>query len=213
MTKLCLLPVVAACLSLPTLAASDPRREDANRAAVADTSREAQEILARLTAPPAGEDRLSPSASSPPLALAVVPGDAASLNIALTLFNLSPFPLQVATLDPFRALDGQALLIETVFPFTFRPPPFGALVVEYPAAEEAGKGPAVLSFSGFEAQESASFNLDPDAYEDPDSGVTLQDLDGTRIELVFAEGRRGVGKLVFQPDLNGALAVIFQTFP
>jgi hypothetical protein len=77
----------------------------------------------------------------------------------------------------------------------------------------SGKGPAVLGFTSFDQFESASWNMDPDTYDDPAFGATVQDMDGTRIELVYAGALRCSGRLQFDATLNSSIAFITQTSP
>jgi len=71
----------------------------------------------------------------------------------------------------------------------------------------------VLSSSGWGFGESAFFNLDPNAYDDPGFGATVADMTGTRIEVVYTGDRRCAGAPVFNPSLNASIAFLTQTFP
>jgi hypothetical protein len=144
-------------------------------------------------------------------AIGVIPGPATGFNIRLGLFNVAPSGLNYGIIDPFRAFGGRSLLLESVF--STAPPAGGTLDVLYPPTGTSGKGPAVLGFTSFDQFESVSFNMDPDTYDDPAFGVTVQDMDGTVIELVYAGELRCAGTLQFNAGLNASVAVITQTFP
>jgi hypothetical protein len=80
-----------------------------------------------------------------------------------------------------------------------------------------GKGPVVLSFTNFIQFSSAAFNTDPDTYDNPDFGATVQDLDQTVIELVYSSDVPGSrccqGTLAFDAALNASVANVVQVFP
>ena len=143
-------------------------------------------------------------------AIAVLPGPAGNFNIRPTILNLRPREVDVVVMDAFSALGGDSLLFESVFAVT--PPPGGTLDVEYPNGV-AGVGPVVLSSTGWDFGETVSFNLDPDAYDNPAFGATVQDMDATRIEMVYRGRLRCAGTLTFNPGLNASIAVITQVNP
>src|SRR5262245_2076679 len=151
------------------------------------------------------------SESSPLCAIAVIPGPAASTNIRFGVFNTTGGnTLDDLIVDSFFALGGKSLLHESVF--ATAPPPGGTLAVEYPGAV-SGKGPVVLSFTGFDSLESVAFNTDPDTYEDASFGATVADMDGTRLEGVFSNGLRCAGTLAFNAGFNASIAALTQTSP
>jgi hypothetical protein len=147
-------------------------------------------------------------------AIVVLPGPADSVNIRFGLFNVIDDRLDILIMNSFRAFDGQALLHQSVFDTVA--PASGTLTVLYPP-DEAGKGPAVLRFTEFTQFKSAAFSTDPDTYNDPDFGATVEDMDQTTIELVYssnvAGSRRCQGTLVFNATLNTSIANIVQVFP
>jgi hypothetical protein len=147
-------------------------------------------------------------------AVVVLPGPADNFNIRFGVFNVAADRLDVLIMDSFRALGGQSLLHESVFDTVA--PASGTLTVEYPSGV-AGKGPVVLSFTDFTQFESAAFNTDPDTYDDPIFGATVEDLDQTVIELVYSSdvpgSRRCQGTLAFDAALNASVANIVQVFP
>jgi hypothetical protein len=159
---------------------------------------------------------MSSSAAADPTLCAVVvlPGPAESVNIRFGVFNVAADRLDVLIMDSFRALGGQSLLHESVFDTVA--PASGTLAVEFPSGV-AGKGPVVLSFTDFTQFESAAFNTDPDTYDDPLFGATVEDLDQTVIELVYSSDRPGSrrcqGTLEFDAALNASVANIVQVFP
>jgi hypothetical protein len=117
-------------------------------------------------------------------------------------------------MDSVRALGGQSLLHESVFDTVASGS--GTLTVEYPSGAP-GKGPVVLSFTDFTQFESAAFNTDPDTYDDPIFGATVEDLDQTVIELIYSSdvpgSRRCQGTLRFDAALNASVANIVQVYP
>jgi hypothetical protein len=151
-------------------------------------------------------------------AIAVIPGPATSSNIRFGVFNTTSLggagvvgnTLDHLIVDSFSALGGSSLLHESVF--LPAAPPGGTLAVEYPNGV-SGKGPAVLSFTGFDSLESVAFNTDPDTYDDPDFGATVSDMDGTRLEAVFSAGLRCAGTLTFNAGFNASIAALTQTSP
>jgi hypothetical protein len=54
---------------------------------------------------------------------------------------------------------------------------------------------------------------DPDTYDDPNFGATVQDLDKTVIEAAYAEGLRCRGTLKFEDAMNASIANLVQVFP
>jgi hypothetical protein len=157
---------------------------------------------------------MASSAAAGLCAVVVLPGPAESVNIRFGVFNVAADRLDVLIMDSFRALGGQSLLHESVF--DTMAPASGTLTVEYPSGV-AGKGPVVLSFTDFTQFESAAFNTDPDTYDDPIFGATVEDLDQTVIELVYSSDRPGSrrceGTLAFDAALNASVANIIQVFP
>jgi hypothetical protein len=147
-------------------------------------------------------------------AIVVLPGPADGFNIRFGIFNVAADRLDFLIMDSFRALKGQSLLHQSVFDTVA--PPSGTLTVLYPP-DETGKGPVVLSFTGFTQFESAAFNTDPDTYNDPDFGATVLDMDQTVIELVYSSDLQGSlrcrGRLRFDPALNASIANIVQVRP
>jgi hypothetical protein len=147
-------------------------------------------------------------------AIVVLPGPADSFDIRFGLFNVIDDRLDVLIMNSFRTFEGQALLHQSVF--DTMAPALGTLTVLYPP-DEAGKGPAVLRFTAFTQFKSAVFSTDPDTYNDPDFGATVQDMDQTTIELVYssdvAGSRRCQGTLAFNAALNTSIANIVQVFP
>jgi len=144
-------------------------------------------------------------------AIAVIPGPAGSFNIRIGVFNTTAGnTLDDLIVDSFFALGGNALLHESVF--ATAPSPGGTLAVEYPNGV-SGKGPVVLSFTGFDSLESVAFNTDPDTYENSAFGATVLDMDDTRLEAVFSGGLRCAGRLVFNAAFNASIATLTQTSP
>jgi len=147
-------------------------------------------------------------------AIAIISGPDTSFDIRFGLFNVIDQSLDTAILDSFHALGGAALLHSSVSDPT--DPQGGTLTVEYPP-DEAGRGPVVLSFTDFDRLESASFNTDPDTYDDPTFSATVKDLDGTTIEVVYdaatPESQRCEGTFAFDASQNASIAFITQVFP
>ena len=147
-------------------------------------------------------------------AILVLPGPADSVNIRFGLFNVIDDRLDVLIMNSFRAFEGQALLHQSVFDTV--EPASGTLTVLYPP-DRTGKGPVVLSFTEFTQFKSTAFSTDPDTYNDPDFGATVEDMDQTTIELVYSSdvpgSRRCQGTLKFDAALNASIANIVQVFP
>lgn len=147
-------------------------------------------------------------------AIVVLPGPANSFTIRFGVFNVIDDRLDVLIMNSFHAFEGQALLHQSVF--DTMTPASGTLTVLYPP-DEAGKGPVVLRFTEFTQFKSAVFSTDPDTYNDPDFGATVEDMDQTTIELVYssdvAGSRRCQGTLKFDAELNASIANIVQVFP
>jgi hypothetical protein len=149
--------------------------------------------------------------AGPLCAIAVIPGPAGNFNIRFGVFNTTGGnTLDVLIVDSFFSLGGSSLLHESVF--ATAPPPGGTLAVEYPSGV-SGKGPAVLSFTGFDSLESVAFNTDPDTYDNPAFGATVADMDRTRLEAVFSNGLRCAGTLAFNAGFNASIATLTQTSP
>ena len=72
----------------------------------------------------------------------------------------------------------------------------------------------ILSFTGFDDGESASFGLDPDTWSDPSYGATRGQMAGCSVEVVFVEagGLRAAGSMVLQGD-DSVRADATQTHP
>ena len=149
--------------------------------------------------------------SGPLCAIAVIPGPAGNFNIRFGVFNTTGGnTLDVLIVDSFFSLGGSSLLHESVFGAA--PPPGGTLAVEYPGAV-SGKGPVVVSFTGFDSLESVAFNTDPDTYDNPAFGATVADMDRTHLEAVFSNGLRCAGTLAFHAGFNASIATLTQTSP
>jgi hypothetical protein len=147
-------------------------------------------------------------------AIGIIPGPATSFNIRFGLFNVVDNSLDHASIDSFHAEKGASLLHQSVFDTTA--PSSGTLTVEYPI-DESGKGPIVLSFTSFDLLESASFSADPDTYDDPDFAATVEDMDGTVIELVYdaavPNSPRCEGTFFFDDSRKASIAFITQVVP
>jgi hypothetical protein len=141
--------------------------------------------------------------------IAFVSGLARSQNIAVRIINLSQQQIEVAIVDPFKALGRRSLLIESVFNVVS--PAGGTLDVLYPDGDPGG--PAVVSFTGFDGREKAQFNLDPDTYDDLSFGATIANMNGTEIEVVYFGDLRCAGRFFFLPVLNVSFALLQQSSP
>lgn len=153
---------------------------------------------------------VQPAALGDLCAIAVVPGPAGSFNIRFGIFNVASSSVAFTIMDSFHALGQQSLLHESVF--ATAPSVGGTLTDLYPDGAP-GKGPVVLGYTSFDMFESVSFNTDPDTYDDPAFGATVQDLDNTVLELVYSGPLRCAGTLRFTPALNASIAFITQTSP
>lgn len=188
------------------------RAKDANqRAARRRADDAARRVFDQVVSNPGLASRPgSPKAPGDLCAIAVIPGPGTSFDIRFGIFNVIGEDIEFSTIDSFFSLDRHSLIHESVFGASA--PPTGSLTVEYPNAV-AGKGPVVLSFKGFGLLESASFNTDPDTYDNPAFGATVADMDDTSIELAYDGGRRCAGALNFFVGLNASVALITQTSP
>lgn len=155
-------------------------------------------------------EAVGPSAIGDLCAIAVLPGPAGSFNIRFGIFNVAAASVDFSIMDSFHALGGRSLLHESVF--STAPSVGGTIDVLYPAGV-SGKGPVVLGYTSFDSFESVSFNTDPDTYDNPAFGGTVQDLDDTVIELVYSGDLRCSGRLRFNAALNASMAFITQTSP
>jgi hypothetical protein len=209
--------VLAWGLALSTPIAAEIGRSparDANRRAVDKARAEAaaRQILDEVMTQPEVAAAIAESTDAPGdlCAIAVIPGPAASPDIRLSILNLGSGDIGFATIDPFLALGAQSLIIESIFDPT--PPSGGTLTVEYPA-NGGGLGPAVLSFSGFGTLQGASFNMDPDTYDNPNFGASVLQMNRTVVELAYDGGRRCRGALAFNSTANSQVGFITQTSP
>jgi hypothetical protein len=153
---------------------------------------------------------VQPAAVGDLCAIAVLPGPADSANIRFGIFNVASSSVDFTIMDSFHALGEQSLLHESVFATAASVG--GTLTVLYPSGAP-GKGPVVLGYTSFDTLESVSFNTDPDTYDNPNFGATVQDLDNTVLELVYSGPLRCAGTLRFNPALNASIALITQTSP
>jgi len=189
------------------------RARDANqRAANRRADDAARRVFDQVARDPALAASLRGTSEAPGdlCAIAVIPGPATGFDIRFGIFNVVAEDLEFSTIDSFLALDHNALIHESVFGASA--PALGTLSVEYPDGV-AGKGPVVLSFKGFGLFDSASFNTDPDTYDNPAFGATVEDMDDTVLELAYDGGRRCRGSLTFVGALNASVALITQTSP
>jgi hypothetical protein len=219
--SLIVLVLALAAVLAPGALAGPAVRVDRNRDAGGPTAtgvradRVATQLLTRLRGDArslsAPERRAARAAARGQLcAIGVLPGPASSFNIRMSVANVVPDPVDVGIVDSFRALGGRSLLHESVFDVV--PPAGGTADVLYPAGQP-GRGPIVMEFSGFDQFESVVFSTDPDTYDNPNFGATVQDLDGTVIELAYEGDRRCAGTLRFDPAFDASLAFITQTSP
>jgi hypothetical protein len=199
---------VAACT--PAVAPQDPQPTDVNAAAVSGSARAANESAARSIAHARIDQSAAETGGAPLCAVAVIPGPANSFDIRIGLFNAVTTPIDVMIMDSFAAYGGRSLLHEAVFNVVA--PNGGTADVSYPSATP-GRGPVVIDFAGFDALESSSFNTDPDTYDDPAFGATVDQLTHTSIELVYEGALRCRGELRFDAVSNASIALIRQTAP
>lgn len=143
-------------------------------------------------------------------AFAQIQGPAGSFNIQPVITNYMPEEVIVTMIDVFRAKNRESLLIDSVF--GFGPSTGGTLVDEYPNGLP-GAGPAVLLTTGWGFGESIYFNLDPDTYDDPSYGATVEEMTGTMIMVVYDGARRCAGMLNWNPILNASIGFLRQTSP
>jgi hypothetical protein len=139
---------------------------------------------------------------SRPLAVAVIPGKYGDFDIDLHLVNLTRTNITDVTFDPFKALNGKALIIDTCWAVS------SDIVLEYPVAY--GRGPMVLRFEHFGPLGVRQVGLDPDTYESPSFGATVLEMSGSVIEIAFENGARGVGEL--HATDYGVAAFVYPTY-
>ena len=59
--------------------------------------------------------------------------------------------------------------------------------------------------------ETASFNTDPDTFDNSSFGATVEDLEGTVVEAAYVtSGRRCTGKMRFNTTQNALIGVLTQ---
>lgn len=138
-----------------------------------------------------------------PLAVAFIPGPLTSYAIDMHLFNASPGPIQHIVFDAFRAYERKSLLVETCWSGDPTVHPM------YPLLD--GRGPMVLHFDDFFMYELRAVSMDPDTYEDPVFGAMVGDMVGSLVEVVFADGHRGMGRLT-ETDFGNVAAYIYPTY-
>lgn len=142
------------------------------------------------------------------VAVAVFPGPAGSFGISLTVTNFGPAEVTEVIVDSFFALGGEGLLLETAAVSGI--PPAGSVFEEYPVS--AGRGPVVLSCTGFDPGESITFSMDPDTWDDPSFGATVGDMAGTTVKLVFADGTKAFG-ICTARSTGDTTTRLHQTYP
>jgi len=141
-------------------------------------------------------------------ALVVLPGPVDGFNIRLTIFNLIRETLAFTEVNTFAALGNASVLIESVF--SPAAPAGGTIEVLYPTTTP-GKGATILGTTDFGLLETVSFNLDPDSYDDPAFGATVEQMNGTVIQVVYNGARRCSGTLTFDAALGTSMAFLTQT--
>jgi hypothetical protein len=213
-----LFALVSGIAAVSTLTAADAGRSralsarDANMRHVdlAQAEAAARQVLDRVMGKEAAAIAQSPNAPGDLCAIGIIPGPAASPSIRLFLVNLVGEDLAFANVDSFLALNASSLVQGSVFDATA--PAGGTVTVEYPATG-GGVGPAVLSFTGLGPVTAASFNLDPDTYDNPNFAARVLDMDRTVVEAAYDGGRRCRGALAFNSTANASVAFITQTSP
>ncbi|MCC5665704.1 PEP-CTERM sorting domain-containing protein [Nostoc sp. CHAB 5784] len=83
----------------------------------------------------------------------------------------------------------------------------------------SGQNTQLLAFNftptsdGFNPGESFSFSVDPDTVDDPDAGITIQQLIGTQVNFNFADSSSFLGVFVDNPAPNAGLVLRPRTVP
>jgi hypothetical protein len=203
-------------LAVSTFAAAQTKSEDGNASMDARTkfaaNVQAQRIFNQILA-----NKQALAAPGDVCAIAVIPGPADNENIRIAILNIATDFSQIGdlTVDGFGALGGQGMPFQTCF--SPDAPAGGTIALRYPGSSPAdvpgGRGPAVMSFTGFNQTDSTSFNLDPDTFDNPNFTATVNDMTGTVLELAFVGGKRCRGMFTFNAVLNASLALPVQVNP
>lgn len=142
-------------------------------------------------------------------AIAFLLGPASSTDTTMAIGNLLTAQIGNATIDPFRALGGKGLVIDSAVALG---PDGGATTVLYDA-DGGGRGPLVLGFTSFNQDDLAIIGMDPDTYGDDGFTATVRQLNRTRIEVAYLNGVRCAGELAFDAGENSSIAELVQTSP
>lgn len=142
-------------------------------------------------------------------AVAFMPGPAQSYDIKLAVTNFGSQRLSFVILNSFKALRGASLVLDSIFYPTG--PAGGSVQVLYPVLSAGG--PAILKMSSFDNTETASFNIDPDKYNDANYSATVNDMNGTNVEAVFAGSLRCQATLQYDPALKATYGLLRRTSP
>ncbi|MFO1040107.1 MAG: hypothetical protein U1E45_24960 [Geminicoccaceae bacterium] len=142
-------------------------------------------------------------------AVAFLPGPSQSYDIRLAVTNFGSQKLSFVILNSFKALRGASLLLDSIFYPTG--PSGGSVQVLYPALNSGG--PAVLKMSSFDNTDTIGFNIDPDKYNDANYSATVNDMNGTNVEAVFAGSLRCQATLQYDPGLKASYGLLRRTSP
>jgi hypothetical protein len=213
-----LFALVSGIAAVSTLTAADAGRSrarstrDANLRHVdlAQADAAARQVLDRVMGKEAAAIAQGTNAPGDLCAIGIIPGPAANTSIRLFIVNVVAEDLAFANVDSFLALGASALVQGDVFDTLA--PAGGTVTVEYPATG-GGVGPAVLSFTGLGPLTAASFNLDPDTYDNPNFTASVLDMNRTILEVAYDGGRRCRGALAFDAGVNASIAILTQTSP
>jgi hypothetical protein len=215
-----LFALVSGIAAVSTLTAADAGRSralparDANLRHVdlAQADAAARQVLDRVMAKDDVAANIAYGTNAPGdlCAIGIIPGPASNPSIRLFIVNVVGEDLAFANVDSFLALNASSLVLDSVFDATA--PAGGTVTVEYPATG-GGVGPAVLSFTGLGPLLAASFNLDPDTYDNPNFASSVLDMNRTIVEVAYDGGRRCRGALAFNGTANASIAFITQTSP
>lgn len=145
------------------------------------------------------------SRATPVIASATLAAPNSSTRINVTITNLSnqstigARDIRTVILDCHRAFVRRALTIDQVF--AVQAPPGGTATVTT-GQDRDDVGPAVLTFTDFNAGESVRFSLDPDTWNNSNFDARRKDMAGCRVAVVFfpAGNLRGQGAMRLLPD-------------
>ena len=127
------------------------------------------------------------------LAIVVFPGPATNHSVRFEVWPYLPERLLYLVLDGFDAFDGATMGFDAGEVVTA--PYLSDTHVDHPAVGEHGAGPLMVAFPGEFATGCAAIRVEADRWGDEATRATVGDLPGTRVDVLFEKGVRGVGEV------------------